>query len=160
MRGVSATQVSPSLASLRGCTDAFRAATAPCLDDLVGRLRACPTGPTWLQRVTPAFLSATGMPGWWGKEFTAPTTSGTVTGRNLVERAGTLAPSFTMTASIGTSQVDAAPTVVATYTDDAPWPWRDVRDELRLLPDGRLLGLSFGLVPLVPASAPFLLERT
>ena len=41
----------------------------------------------------------------------------------------------------------------------APWPWRNVIDELRLLPDGTVIALTFGL-PLMPGGgSPFLLRR-
>ena len=107
---------------------------------------------------TPVFLALTGMPGWWGKEFAADD-SRVLRGNNITERAGSLAPSLAMTARLDASRVDGRPALVAVYDGDAPWPWRGVRDELRPLPDGRLLGLSFGLVPPLPTPAPFLLER-
>ena len=148
-----------SLSSLRSCTTVFRVAGDPTLDLLVGRLRAVSIGPAWMRRATPVFVALTGMPGWWGKQFAPDDEATALGGHNTLERDGSLVPSLRMTARLGASRVDGRPAIVATYDGGAPWPWRGVRDELRPLADGRLLGLSFGLVPLLPTPAPFLLER-
>jgi hypothetical protein len=148
-----------SLSSLRACTAAFREAGEPTIELLLGRLRATSVGPSWMRWAAPLFLAATGMPGWWGKEFASAEQGTVMRGHNIVDRDGSLVLSLAMTARLGASHVDARPALVATYDSDAPWPWRDVRDELRPLVDGSLLGLSFGLVPPLPTPAPFLLTR-
>lgn len=148
-----------SLSSLRACTAGFREAGDPTIEMLVGRLRATSIGPRWMRRATPLFLAATGMPGWWGKEFAPAEQAVLVRGHNIVDRDGSLVPSLAMTARLDVSRVDGRPALVATYDSDAPWPWRGVRDELRPVADGSLVGLSFGLVPPLPTPAPFLLER-
>lgn len=148
-----------SLSSLRACTAAFRDAGDPTIESLLGRLRATSIGPGWMRRAEPLFLAATGMPGWWGKEFASVEPATVMRGHNIVDRDGSLVPSLAMTARLGVSRVDGRPALVATYDGGAPWPWRGVRDELRPLVDGSLLGLSFGLVPPLPTPAPFLLTR-
>ncbi len=144
---------------MRACRTAFGAAGDPMLDLLLGRLRATAVGPAWVPIATPAFLALTGMPGWWGKEFASDAGEAALRGHNLVQHDGSLVPSLAMTARLEASRLDGRPALVATYDRRAPWPWRGVRDELRPLADGRLLGLSFGLLPPLTTPAPFLLER-
>jgi len=126
--------------SLRVCAAAFRAAADPVLADLVGRHRAEMVGPFWMRRSAPLLLAATGMPGWMGKQFAAPSSADA---RELV----------------GHNLVDDRSAIVLTYAPDAPFPWRNVVDEVRPVGDGRLLGLSYNIVPGVPVGAPFLLHR-
>jgi len=147
--------------SLRIITQLFSAAAEPLLDQLVGTHHATALGPWWVRRPAPLLLAATGMPGWWGKEFAPPSPSEptTLAGHNLRESDGRVVPSLAMTARLGRSRVDSRPAVVLTYEPGAPWPWRGVTDEVRPLEDGLLLGLSFDIVAKVPIAAPFLLER-
>lgn len=147
--------------SLRELTAHFRAAAAPSLDLLVGRHQATRLGPFWMRRPAALFLVATGMPGWWGKEF-MPATSADATllrGHNLRESGGRVVPSLPMSARVAASRIDDRQSLVVTYERDAPWPWRGVTDELRPVEDGVLLGLSLDIVTRVPVAVPFLLER-
>jgi len=147
--------------SLRVCAAAFRAAADPVLADLVGRHRAEMVGPFWMRRSAPLLLAATGMPGWMGKQFAAPSSADAreLVGHNLVDDHGIAEPSLPMTARLGTSRLDDRSAIVLTYAPDAPFPWRNVVDEVRPVGDGRLLGLSYNIVPGVPVGAPFLLHR-
>ena len=146
--------------SLRELTQAFRDASPPSLDLLVGVHQATRLGPFWMRRPASPFLAATGMPGWWGKEFMPATTDdGTLLGHNLREAGGRVVPSLPMTGRVAASRVDDRPALVLTYDGDARWPWRGVTDELRPVADGVLLGLSFDIVARVPVAVPFLLER-
>ena len=110
---------------------------------------------TPLRTVAPLGLGLIGLPRWFGKQLT-PTT-----GTNLVrDRAGTLSEVLPMRLSEQPSWADGGPTLVAGYAEDAPRPWRWVRDELRVLDDGVLLGLTFTDAPgLRRAGLPFLLTR-
>lgn len=101
------------------------------------------------------------MPGWVGKEFAEADADDveTLTGHNLVDDHGIAEPSLPMTARVGTSRVDGRAALVLTYGSDAPWPWRNVTDEVRLVADGLLLGFSYNIVPGVVVGVPFLLHH-
>lgn len=145
--------------SLTDISDAFRSAAEPALGILVGRFRASMAGPLWMRLPAPTVVRLTGMPGWWGKEFALPGADDeTLHGHNLVEGHGTLTPSLPMTARLGASRLDARAALLLTYPADTPRPWRHVTDEVRGLGDGRLLGLSYDIVPGIPTGVPFLLE--
>lgn len=152
--------------SLRALTARFHeagtAASAPLAEALVGRHKAYRVGPRWIRLLAPGFLAITGMPGWWGKEFSRVSdghSDDRLHGHNLVMRRGTVTLSLPMEAAIGTSRVDRHPALVATYRSTAPYPWRSVVDEIRPVAPGVLLGLSFG-VPLAPRGGiPFVLVR-
>lgn len=147
--------------SLSRLGEAFRAAPEPALTDLVGRHRATMVGPFWMRRPAPLFLHATGMPGWVGKEFPPPDdpSVGVLTGHNLVDDGGIAEPSLPMTARVAPSRIDGRAALVLTYSSDAPWPWRNVTDEVRVVGEG-MLGMSYGILPGVPLGVPFLLHRT
>lgn len=101
------------------------------------------------------------MPGWVGKEFAEADADDveTLTGHNLVDDHGIAEPSLPMTARVGTSRVDGRAALVLTYGSDAPWPWRNVTDEVRVVADGLLLGFSYNIVPGVVVGVPFLLHH-
>jgi hypothetical protein len=101
------------------------------------------------------------MRGWMGKEFAAPSSADApeLAGHNLVDDHGIAEPSLPMTARLGTARLDGRAALVLTYAADAPFPWRNVVDEVRPIGDGRLLGLSYNIVPGVPVGVPFLLHH-
>jgi hypothetical protein len=139
---------------------AFSAAGEPTLQHLAGRHRATRCGPLWMRGPAPLFLAATGMPGWWGKQFAAPAPGATtIDGHNLVRRDGDVVPSLPMSARLGASRVDGRPALLLTYPPDARRPWRHVTDEVRPTEHDVLLGLSFDILPQVPVAVPFLLTR-
>lgn len=143
--------------SLRSWRQQFQEAAEPDLAVVVGRHQARYLGPAWLRWGGPLGVALLGMPGWAGKRFSVPP-EGTdvVRGCNLRRSGGRLVASLPMTARIEASVVDGRRAVVATYAADAPWPWRSVRDELRPVAAGALLGVSFGL-PVLSGGLPFLL---
>jgi cholesterol oxidase len=141
----------PLPASLGGLRRLWRTLPAPSLEAALGDLDARFTGPRWLQALAPRGLAALGLPGWRGKRFEARDaelagTNRTAAGERLAMRARPAA-----------SAIDGRPALVVTYAAAAPLPWRRVRDELRELPDGRLLALSMLDVPLPALPLPFLL---
>ncbi len=151
-----------STASSLGALSAqFRAAAEPALGDLVGRHRAEMAGPFWMRLPAPLFLAVTGMPGWVGKEFASPDSpdADELVGHNLIDDRGVAEPSLPMRARVATSRLDGRAAAVLTYAPDAPFPWRNVVDEVRPLADGRLLGISYNIVPGVPVGVPFLLHH-
>lgn len=148
----------PAAASLRHLRAAFLEAPTPTLELLIGTRRAAFAGPFWLRSVGPLTMATTGMRGWYGKHFWLdPEHPLTLQGCNLVRRGDGLVDSVPMRASLEPATLDGRSALVVRYPADAPFPWRRVRDELRLLPDGRLLGLTYGIPGAPPGGAPFFL---
>ena len=138
----------------------FRGGAAPALADLVGRHEAQFVGPWWLRLAAPPGVALFGLRGWFGKEFAAaPPDATTLAGVNLLRRDGTLVPTLPMRARLASSRVDGRPALVVGYPPDARWPWPRVVDELRLVADDAMLGLTFGPLVGLPGGAPFLLLR-
>ncbi|MBJ7471559.1 MAG: GMC family oxidoreductase [Solirubrobacteraceae bacterium] len=143
--------------SLRVLRRAFQDARTPALDDLVGFRKAQFAGPAWLRALGPITMATTGMPGWQGKRF-RHSGDARLAGENLVRRGNALEPSIPMHASLEAATADGRPALVVRYPADARWPWRRVRDELRPLADGRLLGMTYGLPGTSPKGVPFILH--
>ncbi len=143
--------------SLRTLRRAFQDAPSPTLALLVGFRPAEFAGPLWLRAFGPATMAATGMPGWAGKRFRA-STGDELQGENLLRRRGVLVASIPMRARLEPATADGRAALVVRYPRQARWPWRRVRDELRPLADGRLLGLTYGLPGTPPGGVPFLLH--
>ena len=139
---------------------AWSSLPAPALDDVVGTLRADFVAP--LRHVAPVGLRLVGLPRWHGKRF-APSAPGELAGVNLVRvrgGSGSLEERLPMRAVAGVGLADGLPAVVVTYAADGPRPWRWVRDELRVGPDGVLVGMSYVDRPLLRRGGlPFLLHR-
>ena len=132
---------------------------APALEDVVGDLRAEFVTP--LRHVAPVGLGLVGLPRWHGKRFTA-SGPGELAGVNLLRSPGGhgFEERLPMRAVLGAGLADGRPAVVVTYAEDAPRPWRWVRDELRQLDDGVLVGMSYvDRRPLRCGGLPFLLCR-
>jgi short-subunit dehydrogenase len=146
--------------SVQSLQRAFRDAPAPELGALVGRHEAEYAGPAWLRLSGPLTMRLTGMPGWWGKAFRPPTESAdALEGENVLRRRGRLEPSVSMRARLAPSRVDGRPALVVSYPADAPFPWRQVNDELRPLDDRTMLGLTFGIPGAPRGGSPFVLHR-
>ncbi|SIS23452.1 hypothetical protein [Williamsia sterculiae] len=146
--------------SLADLTAAFRSAAGVDLDQLLGDHRAEFAGPLHLRLTGPLLMSATGMPHWYGKRFRPHNSDDTtLQGTNLLRRDDRITESVPMTASIRASRLDGQPALVVSYRRHAPWPWRNVNDELRPHGEATLIGLTFG-IPAAPRNgAPFLLHR-
>lgn len=131
---------------------------APALANVVGDLRAEFVTP--LRHVAPAGLGLVGLPRWHGKRFAA-TDPGELAGVNLLRvPSGGFEERLPMRAVLGAGLADGRPAVIVTYAADAPRPWRWVRDELRQLDDGVLIGMSYVDRPLLRRGGlPFLLRR-
>jgi hypothetical protein len=149
-----------SLAALRA---AFRAAPDPTLDVLVGDHVAEFVGPAWLRLAAPWGMRVGRMSGWCGKRFAAgdgaDDGTGELRGANRVQRGGARVDAIPITARIEASLMDGRPAIVVGYPADAPFPWPRVRDELRVLREGTLLGMTFHMPLAPPAGTPFLLHR-
>lgn len=122
-------------------------------EEVVGDLEASFVPP--LRRIAPAGLGLIGLRAWYGKRFRRE--GARVAGVNLLRRGDELVETLPMTLSLGISRIDGQPTLVVGYAADAPRPWRWVRDELRLAPDGTLVGMSIVDLPVLRGlgGAPF-----
>lgn len=133
---------------------------APALTDFVGDLRAEFVAP--LKHIAPVGLSMLGLPRWFGKRFE---TSGVdvLSGVNLTwvkNRAGSYEERLHMKAVLGDSLVDRRPALIVTYEKNGPRPWRWVRDEFRVLEDGKFVGMSFVDFPVLrKIGLPFLISK-
>ena len=129
---------------------------APSLDDLVGTWRAEFVAP--LRHVAPVGLGLIGLPRWYGKRFEWDGDG--LAGVNLLNaKGGGFEERLPMRATLGVSAKDGQPAGVITYAADAPRPWRWIRDEVRVVSDRSMVGLTF--VAHLPASGgqPFMLRR-
>ncbi|MGV9668119.1 hypothetical protein ACWDUL_22475 [Nocardia niigatensis] len=136
----------------------FRTAACPSLSEVSGRLEAELAGPALVRAVAPIAFRLTGLADWWGKDLRPVPGGQELAGHNLAGPRGERT-TLPLSATVGPSRLDGAPAMVLSYPPDAPFPWRRVVDELRILPDGTVLGLTFGL-PLTPRDgSPFLLRR-
>lgn len=145
--------MSPTILSLR---KEWSALAAPRLVDVRGDLEASFVAP--LTRVAPVGLGLMGLPRWFGKRFEMD--GDQLLGRNLVRAEDGLEETLPMTAALGPSWADDRPAMVVSYAPTSPRPWRWVRDELRLRPDGSMVGMTFVGLPLLRrlGGTPFLLH--
>ncbi|MDN4162059.1 hypothetical protein [Nocardioides abyssi] len=122
---------------------------------LAGDLRASFVAP--LRTVAPRGLGLIGLRAWHGKRFRREGTA--LVGVNLVRRDGALVETLPMTVHLGVSLLDGLPAVVVSYPRSAPRPWPWVRDELRALPDGTVVGMTVVDLPGLRSlgGTPFLL---
>lgn len=134
----------------------FRTAACPSVAEVSGRLEAQIPGPAVVRVAGGLAFRLTGLGDWWGKDLQPVAGEQGVAGHNLAGPHGERR-TLPLRGAVGPSRLDGAPAMVVSYPPDAPFPWRRVVDELRILPDGTMLGLTFGL-PLMPG-APFLLRR-
>ena len=136
--------------------EAFSALERPRTAQLRGRYAAELIGPGWLRRLAPPTLAATGLAHWWGKDF-----DGNGTASNLVRSDnGHLDTRLETRLVWARSPIDGHPGLLLRYAPDAPLPWRYVVDEVRLLDDGALLGMTMVDVPaLRRLPMPFLLRH-
>lgn len=132
--------------------------------DLVGDHEAEFVAP--LRAVAPFGLGLIGLPRWYGKRFVTAA-DGSTTGVNLLHGGGggsgaaSLQETMPMSVRDGVSRIDGRPAVIIDYAPGtrAPWPW--IRDELRSLEDGTIVGMTIvdvrGLSWI--GGTPFLLRR-
>jgi cholesterol oxidase len=134
----------------------------PSRDDLTGDHRAVFVGPGPVKRMSGPGLGLIGLPDWYGKRFESAPEG--LSGINLLRQDGGeegLIEYLRMKAAIELSVLDGTPALVSTYGEDAPLPWRYVRDEFRLLGPGQLLGMAVFDRPFARRiGMPFVLEAT
>lgn len=132
----------------------FATLHAPSLSALVGEFQGEFIGPSWLRRIAAPGLKLAGLGNWWGKRFTI---DGQAT--NLVVEGGQILPSFPVIPDLASSRLDNRPAVLLSYPQSAtPFPWPYIVDELRVLDEISLLGMTYLNRPLFSQFAlPFLL---
>ncbi len=123
---------------------AFRQAASIQATDLHGFYAGVPAGPWWFRLGSGPTMGMTGFGGWLGKQVLGG-------GRavNLFGSQSSPEQRFPMTLGRRTSWIDGQDTLVLNYPADARKPWCWVTDELRRMPDGRILGMTFVDVPVV-----------
>ncbi len=127
----------------------------PALASMRGIYQAVFVGPWWLRAVAGPGLYPLGLGGWWGKQF-----DGRDQGSNIVHRGGQLATKMPVRLAEEPSLIDGQPCLAVIYPSESPFPWPWVVDELRLLDDNRLLGMTLVTrSPLNKIALPFLLTH-
>ena len=120
-----------------------------------GFFRARFIGPAWLRLSAGPCVALSGLPGWQGKRFLDSSQA-----TNILLRHGKVQEKFHMQCSERPSLIDGRPGVDLSYGEQGPIPWRWLRDELRVLDENTLLGMTVIDLPLLRNLAfPFLLSR-
>lgn len=124
-----------------------------------GFFRATFIGPAWIRLSARPSLEVTGLPGWQGKKFLSADAA-----TNVLKKRGQLVHALAMRVTPGISAVDGKQGLALTYPPQdgrpAPFPWRLVRDEMRVVDSNTLLCMTIVDLPLLRHMAfPFLLTR-
>jgi hypothetical protein len=133
---------------------AFRQGKRVEASELQGFYAGVPAGPWWFRLGSGPTMGMTGFGGWLGKQVLGQ-------GRavNLFEAPSGPQQRFPMTLGRRASLIDGQDTLVLNYPADARPPWCWVTDELRWMPDGRILGMTFVDAPLIRHMVfPFVLK--
>jgi len=110
-------------------------------------------GPWWLRVLGWPLLNVGAMDGWKGKSFHS---KGRVL--NIVDKKGCTKEVMPIRASLESFSRGDGTVLLLSYPKTAPLPWNYIIDELRCLPDGRLLGLTTLKLPLLGIiPVPFIL---
>lgn len=143
-------------ASLAELARLFSTLEAPTDTQCRGFFRARFVGPGWLRRIAPASVSLMGLPGWIGKRFLSSEHA-----VNVLRQGNDTRDAIPMAIQRESSRIDGRPVLALVYKPpDSPWPLSWLRDELRVLDGGSLLGMTLVDKPLLRHMAfPFLLER-
>lgn len=127
--------------SLKQFRNLFISLPVPEVVSIHGVYRASFVGPGWLRASAGPALVASGLGGWWGKEFSE---DGTVV--NIVLRAGKFSPLFPMKLVHTKSFIDNKEGLALHYQTGNPFPWMHVVDELRRIDERTLLGMTLANV--------------
>ena len=128
----------------------FLTLPAPQPAAIPGFRRVAFVGPFWLRQSAPSAIGLGGLPGWLGKRFISADQA-----INVLAGGEERLP---MRVEFGASWLDGKPVLVCGYGRDAPFPWRRVRDEFRVLSETAWLGMTLVDLPgLRRTGWPFLL---
>lgn len=140
--------------SLSSFQELFHTLAIPNISALSGTYRGDFVGPGWVRALAGPALIVGGLPGWWGKWF-----DGAGQGTNLLQRGGSMQRAVPICLEIRPSLVDSRSGVTVVYPGSSPWPLPLIVDELRLLGDEALLGMTMvSRFSLQQFSFPFLLQ--
>lgn len=141
--------------SLKAFQSLFSLLNAPDPEWLNGRFRAEFVGPKSLQAIAPRLLPLGGLPGWCGKAFV-----GDKQAVNLLSNGSQVVEAVPMLPAFAPSQIDQRQALVLRYDQRAPLACRKLVDELRVLDETSLLGLTMVDLPLLRKLVmPFVLKR-
>lgn len=144
-----------SNASLRRIRQMFGLLEPAPAEMRAGAFRARFIGPWWLRVSAGPSIALSGLPGWRGKRFLDAETA-----TNVLDRAGGRVEKLRMQCRECVSLVDGRPGVALHYGCEAVMPWRWIVDELRVLDENSLLGMTVIDLPLLRRLAfPFVLRR-
>lgn len=130
--------------SISALKQVFRQGRPIAIDAMSGDYRGEPAGPWWFRLNSGPTLALSGFGGWLGKRF-----MGKGQAVNLFSRSGQVEQQFPMTLALQPSQLDGAKTLTLLYPKSARAPWCWVTDELREMPDGSILGMTFVDAPIL-----------
>jgi hypothetical protein len=132
----------------------FASLKSPGAESLHGLYQGVFVGPAWIRRLAVPLLAATGLGGWWGKEFDPDGNA-----INLVWRKGQIEHRFPMQLVEQVSYIDHKPGLALSYAPSNPFPWPWIVDELRHIGNGMLLGMTIGIIdPMRRLPLPFVLQ--
>lgn len=141
--------------SLGALKTLFATLPAPDTGFRHGFFRASFVGPFWYRIGGFPTMDLTGLRHWQGKKFLTPDSA-----TNILKRGEGTVQALSMKVVEAISLIDGQPVVALQYGKEAPFPWRHVRDELRVIDERTLLGLTRVDLPILRHFAfPFLLER-
>jgi len=127
--------------SLKQFRNLFISLPVPEVVSIHGVYRAAFVGPGWLRASSGPALVASGLGGWWGKEFSADGTA-----FNIVLRAGKFSTRFPMKLVQTRSFIDEKEGLALHYQPGNPFPWMYIIDELRRIDERTLLGMTLANV--------------
>ena len=112
-------------------------------------------GPLWLRLSGMPSCYLSGLWGWQGKKFTAENAA-----TNVLKRGDRTIDALHMKVTETVSKIDSKPVITLSYPAPSPMPWRWVTDELRVIDDHTLLGMTRLHLPILRHfTIPFLLEK-
>ena len=115
----------------------FSSLPVPPVSQLAGTYLGHFVGPSWVRALAGPALLLGGLPGWWGKAF-----DGEGEGTNLLQRGGTIEQAVPIRLETRPSLIDGRKGLTVVYPRASPWPLAWIVDELRLLDDDSLLGMT------------------
>ena len=140
--------------SLLEFPELFTSLNPPRANSLHGLYQGIFVGPAWMRSLAGPLLAATGLGGWWGKEFDPEGNA-----INLVWRKGRIEHRFPMQLEEQVSYIDHKPGLALSYAPSNPFPWPWIVDELRIITSGLVLGMTIGIIgPLRRLPLPFVLQ--
>ena len=140
----------------------FRGLSQPdSLAPFLGKHRSEYIGVAPMRLPSPFAMGLAGFSDWRGKVFRPNDKDSTVLdGMNMFGDEATRTERYPMSSRIGPSSIDGKPAFIVTYPQDTRHPWCRATDELRMIDDDTLLGITFFNYPLIKyLPVPFLLRR-